>query len=160
LAIYTNIAKIYNFQKFFVFSGVFISKTHFKMKAKNTKVITPEVVKELIAETATYLQKKEEVIKKVLELEAELKVMSENYQGFAGAFGFATPGDISNKSKTGFVTDSPVGRISQLGAEIEQAMKASEPESTPTINEDVMLEISKMKEEIAALKKENAKLKK
>lgn len=132
------------------------------MKTKNTKVITPEVVKELIAETAVYLQKKEEIVKKAIELENELKTISENYQGFAGAFGFQTPGDVSNRSKTGFVTDSPVGRISQLGAEIEQAMQATETEAitTPTINEDVMLEISKMKEEIEALKKENAKLKK
>ena len=125
---------------------------------KNTKVITPEVVKELISETTKFLKKREEAKEKLIGLEQELKTIEESYQSFAGAFGFVAPGDLGNRSKTGFVTDSPVGRVSELGAEIEQAMKSTD--ETPSINEDVMDELKKMKAEIAELKKENAKLKK
>ena len=72
-----------------------------------------------------------------------------------GSFGFQGPSDNSNKTKTGFVNDFQ--NISRI-AELEKEMQAEE-EAAKTIQEDTVDEMTKLKEEIEALKKENEELK-
>jgi hypothetical protein len=72
---------------------------------------------------------------------------------WVGTFGFQGPSDNSNKTKTGFVNDFQ--NISHI-AELEREMQSEE---TPTIQEDTIDEVTKLKEEIEALKKENEQLK-
>jgi len=120
-----------------------------------SKVITRGAIQEMIVETAKYLKTKKEITEKALELENTLKSLEENYNGFASSFGFQSPGDVSNKTKTGFVGDNgPLTRLSKLGAEIQDELKKSEEGSIE------LDEMAKLKEEIAALKSENEKLKK
>lgn len=124
----------------------------------SNKIITPNSVKIMIAETADYLQKKQEIAKKAEILENELKTLEEGYQGMAGSFGFANTNGASSKTKTGFQNDFHFSRLSELGAEIQAEMQKQNSETS--LNEDLIDEVKKLKTELETLKKENEVLKK
>lgn len=113
------------------------------------KIITPSSIKEAIVEEALRIKRKKEIYESVISFNKELKQLNE--VGMVGSFGFQSNSDVSNVSKTGFINDFQ--NISHI-ADLEREMGAEQ-----TITEDVVDEVSKLKEEIAALKKENENLK-
>ncbi len=124
----------------------------------NNKTITSDSVKQMIAETANYLQKRKDIAKKAEDLENELKTLDESIQGFAGSFGFANPNGVSSKHKTGFQNDFYFSRLSELGAEIQAEMQKDVADAP--LNEDLIDEVQKLKAELDSVKKENESLKK
>ena len=128
--------------------------------AKKTIPITSKAVKTIIAERVDFLQKKKELWAEAEEIEKKLEKLHEMHGGgFAGSFGFAHAADRSNATKTGFQNDIPLGRLSELGAEIQAENEAviAREKKNETINEEVLDEIKKMKAEIESLKKEGKK---
>ena len=119
------------------------------------KTITEGAVKQMIEETAKYMKAKQDIWSKAVELEEELKSLNEAHRGFAASFGFETPGDTSNKTKTGFVQDNgPISSLTSLGAEIQAAVEAeaaAEAEAQ-AMNEDVMTQLENLRKELAELK--------
>jgi len=124
------------------------------MDNKNTK-IGPKAIKTAIIAEAKKINRKKELYTKVQEIEKELTTLNEGL-GMVGGYGFAVPGDKSQETKTGFANnDTLVSGISNIvSLEDEYGQKED------TINEDTIDEMKKMKEEIEALKSENASLKK
>jgi hypothetical protein len=120
------------------------------MEAK--KLISPEAIKTAILEQALVLKRKKELHEEVLKIEGELKTLNESV-GMIGSFGFASPSDVSNKTKTGFVNNFQ--NISHI-ARLENEM-ASAP--TANLAEEQLNELTKLKEEVEKLQKENAELK-
>ena len=126
---------------------------------QKNKTITADSIKKMIAETANYLKKKQEIAKEAEKLENELKTIEESYQGFANSFGFANnPNDVSHITKTGFKNDFHFSRLSKLGAEIQAEMEKQATENP--LNEDLIDEVQKLKSHIENLEKENKELKK
>lgn len=116
------------------------------------KKITPSSIKAAIVEEALKLKRKKELYESVLSINTELKQLNE--VGWVGTFGFQSPNDVSNKSKTGFVNDfQNISHIAQLERDMQQKDEAN------TLKEEELNEVNKLKEEIAALKKENEELK-
>ena len=111
--------------------------------------LTTSVIKNAIVQEALKRKEKKALYESVKEINNKLKQLNE--VNWVGTFGFQSPSDTTNKTKTGFVEDFQ--DISHI-AELEREMR----EETP-LQEEVMDEMTKLKEEIAALKKENEKLK-
>lgn len=116
------------------------------------KKITPTAIKAAIVEEALKIKRKKELYENVRNINSELKQLNE--VNWVGSFGFQVPGDNHLKTKTGFVNDFQ--NISHI-AELEKEMQAEE--SVSPIKEDVLDEVNRLKEELAALKKENEELK-
>lgn len=117
------------------------------------KVISPNAVKQAIIEKAISLKKKQALYEEVKRINTELAKLNE--ASMSGSFGFKSSSDGMNKSKTGFVNDfQNISHIAALAAE----MDASEKDSS-AINEDVLDEVAKLKEELQKLKEENEALK-
>jgi len=117
----------------------------------------------MIAEEAKFTKARNTIWEKALELENELKSLNEGHRGFMSSFGFEAPGDSSNVTKTGFVSnEGPISSLSSLGAEIQAAHEAAvEAEAkNEALNEDLMNVVAEMKQRIEALEKENKDLKK
>lgn len=118
----------------------------------NKKVISPNAIKQAIVEEALRIKRKKELYESVKQINSELKQLNEI--GMVGSFGFASPNDNSNKSKTGFVNDfQSISHVAELAAEFAAADNAS------SINEDSLNEVDKLKEEIKKLQEENEALK-
>lgn len=118
------------------------------------KVISPNAVKQAIIEEAFKLKRKQELYEAIKNINSELSQLNE--VGMIASFGFATPSDNMNKTKTGFVNDfQNISHVAALAAEMDAADKAANP-----INEDVLDEVAKLKEELQKLKEENESLKK
>lgn len=115
------------------------------------KVISPNKVKEAIIEEAIKIKRKQELFEEIKKINSELGKLNE--VGMVGSFGFASSADAMNKSKTGFVNDfQNISHVAELAAE----MAASEK---PSVNEEELNELSKLKEEIKRLQEENQTLK-
>ncbi len=110
------------------------------------KKLSPVKIVEAITENAKIIKRKEEIYKEVIKLNKELEVLEETYIGMVGSFGFASPNDKSNVSKTGFVNDFQ--NISKI-ADLEREMGTQEP-----INEDTIDEMDRLKKENEELKKQ------
>lgn len=118
------------------------------------KVISPNAVKQAIIEEAFKLKRKQELYETIKNINTELGQLNE--AGMVGSFGFASPSDSMNRTKTGFVNDfQNISHVAALAAEMDAAEKASNP-----INEDVLDEVAKLKEELQKLREENESLKK
>jgi hypothetical protein len=115
------------------------------------KKITPSDIRAAIVEEALKRKEKKQLYESAKNINNRLAQLNE--VNWVGTFGFQGPSDNSNKTKTGFVNDFQ--NISHI-AELEREMQSEE---TPTIQEDTIDEVTKLKEEIEALKKENEQLK-
>jgi len=116
------------------------------------KKITPSSIKSAIVEEALKIKRKKELYENVLSINTELKQLNE--VGWVGTFGFQSPTDVSNKTKTGFVNDfQNISHIAQLERDMQTKDEAN------TLKEEELNELNKLKEEIASLKKENEELK-
>lgn len=113
------------------------------------KVISPNAIKQAIVEGALKEKRKKELFEEVKKINSELEALNE--VGMVASFGFKTPNDAMNISKTGFVNDMNISRIAELSAEMSS--------DAPTMNEDVLDEVAKLKEELKKLKEENDSLK-
>jgi hypothetical protein len=121
---------------------------------KAAKKINKNYILNVIKEEAEFLIKKDEYLKKVKNLNDEIKNLYEN-RSFAGTFGFA--GDDSQKSKSGFVNPQNISYIAQLEKEFG-AEDSSDDEGSKEINEVTELQkenenLKKQLEEIAAFMK-------
>lgn len=114
------------------------------------KVISPNAIKQAIVEGALKEKRKKELFEEVKKINSELESLNET-RGMVASFGFQSPNDAMSISKTGFVNDMNISRIAELSAEMSN--------ETPTINEDVLDEVAKLKEELKKLKEENESLK-
>ncbi len=126
----------------------------------NKKTITEGAVKQMISETAKYMKSKDEIWQKAISLEKELISLNESHRGFAASFGFASPNDASNSTKTGFAKDSgPISNLSSLGAEIQAAVEAeaAADAEAKSMNEDVMTQLKELRAELADLKSKKKK---
>lgn len=115
------------------------------------KKITPSDIRAAIVEEALRRKEKKQLYESAKNINNRLAQLNE--VNWVGTFGFQGPSDNSNKTKTGFVNDFQ--NISHI-AELEREMQSEE---TSTIQEDTIDEVTKLKEEIEALKKENEQLK-
>lgn len=117
----------------------------------NKKIISPNTIKESIVAEALKLKRKKELYESIKSINSELAQLNEI--GFVGTFGFQSPTDAMNKSKTGFEKDfQNISHVAALAAEM------AENDQAP-INEDVIDEVAKLKEELQKLKEENEALK-
>jgi len=117
------------------------------------KVISPIAVKQAIIEEAFKLKRKYELYEEVKKINSELGTLSEG-MGMVASFGFNSPNDNMNKTKTGFANDfQNISHVAALAAEMDASDKAK------SINEDVLDEVAKLKEELQKLKEENESLK-
>lgn len=118
----------------------------------NKKIISPSLIKQAIVETAIKTKRKQELFEEVKRIDAELAKLNES--SMTGSFGFANPNDAMNRSKDGFVNDfQNISHIAALAAEMDASDKVA------SINEDVIDEVAKLKEELKKLQEENASLK-
>ena len=115
------------------------------------KKITPSDIRAAIVEEALRRKEKKQLYESAKGINNRLAQLNE--VSWVGTFGFQGPSDNSHKTKTGFVGDFQ--NISHI-AEVEREMQAEESMS----QEDTVDEMTKLKEEIEALKKENDELKK
>lgn len=112
------------------------------------KKISPNKITTVVLEQAKIIKRKKEIYDEVVKFNKELETLDESYQGMLGTFGFQMDGDISHKTKTGFVNDfQQISRVAEL---------AKEMEAQDTISEDTIDEMAKLKQENEQLK---AKLK-
>lgn len=116
------------------------------------KKIAPSEIRKAIVEQALIRKEKVQLYESAKNINNRLAQLNE--VNWVGTFGFQSASDNSNKTKTGFVNDFQ--NISHI-AELEREMQAEE--ENKTIQEDVVDEMTKLKEEIEALKKENEELK-
>jgi hypothetical protein len=115
--------------------------------------ISPNKVKQAIIEEAIKIKRKHELYSELKKINSELGQLNE--VGMVGSFGFASPTDAMNKSKTGFANDfQNISHVAALAAEMADSEK-----NTSTINEDVLDEVAKLKEELKKLQEENESLK-
>lgn len=114
----------------------------------STPKISPNAIKKAVIEEGIRIKRKEELHERVQEIEKELGELNEASRGMAGSFGFV--GDKSDNHKHGFADDS-FQNISNI-ARLEQEF--SENDNKSSINEDVIDENTKLREEIEALKEE------
>lgn len=116
------------------------------------KIVSPNTIREAIVAEAIKLKRKQELFEAVKQINGKLSQLNE--VGMVGSFGFKSDNDNMNKTKTGFVNDfQNISHIAELAAEMAEAEKT-------VVNEDVLDEAAKLKEEIAKLKAENEALKK
>ncbi len=116
------------------------------------KVISPNTIKKAIIEEAKKTKRKHELYEEVKKINSELALLNEI--GMMASFGFQGSADNMNKTKTGFANDfQNISHVAELAAEMAASEKA------PTINEDVLDEVAKLKEELKKLKEENDTLK-
>jgi hypothetical protein len=117
------------------------------------KVISPNAIKQAIIEEAIKTKRKGELYEAVKSINSELAKLNEG-MGMVGTFGFASPADNHHKTKTGFINDfQNISHVAALAAEMAATDKG------PTINEDVLDEVAKLREELKKLKEENEALK-
>lgn len=117
------------------------------------KVISPNAVKQAIIEQALKLKRKHQLYEEVKKINSELASLNES-TGMVGSFGFNSVADNMNKTKTGFVNDfQNISHVAALAAEMDASDK------TKSINEDVLDEVAKLKEELQKLREENESLK-
>lgn len=118
------------------------------------KKISPKLIEKTIEQEAYKIKRKKEIYETVKNLNKELQVLEENF-GMAGTFGFKSPTDITNKTKSGFVDDhfQNISNIIRLEKEL------GTEEKRETLSEDVLDEVAQLKKEIEMLKQENQKLK-
>jgi len=109
-----------------------------------TKKISPSLIKEAIVAEAKVLKRKHEIYNELKALNEEIKTLDE--AGMVGTFGFDIEGDVSKRTKTGFVNDEGVRPMSYVQA----LMDGFEEEETKDQN---------LKEENEALKQELEDLK-
>ena len=115
------------------------------------KNITPAEIQKAIINEALNIKKKQALYSQILTLNEEAKKLYE--VGMVGSFGFANvPGDVSNKTKTGFVNPANISHIARLEAEMSQKELTKE--------EVTLNEIEKLKMEFETLKKELEEVKK
>lgn len=108
--------------------------------------LSKKAIKKAIVEEALKIKRKKEIYEEVKKYNNELKTLNEN-MGMIGSFGFQSPNDISNKTKTGFVNDfQNISHIAQLEKEM------AETEETEKLNEES--EVSRLKAENEALRKQ------
>lgn len=112
----------------------------------NKPKVSPNEIKKAIIQEGLRIKRKEELYNEVKKIEKELKGLNEASMGIAGSFGFAN--DKSSENKHGFV-DSQFQNISNI-ARLEKEFS----DSDKNINEDVIDENTKLKNEIAELKKQ------
>jgi len=117
------------------------------------KKITPSDIRAAIVEEALKRTEKKKLYESAKQINSRLAQLNE--VNWVGTFGFQSSSDNSNKTKTGFVNDFQ--NISHI-AELEREMQEELEKQTP-IQEDTIDEVTKLKEEIEALKKENEELK-
>src|ERR1035437_6645557 len=103
------------------------------------KVISPIAVKQAIIEEAFKLKRKNELYEEVKKINSELGKLNEGI-GMVASFGFNSPSDTMNKTKTGFVNNQNISHIAALTAEMDASDKLK------AINEDVLDEVAKLKE--------------
>ena len=116
------------------------------------KVISPNAVKTAIIEEAFKLKRKNELYEEVKKINAELAMLNE--VGMMASFGFNSPTDNMNKTKTGFENNfQNISHVAALAAEMDASDKVK------AMNEDVLDEVAKLKEELQKLKEENEHLK-
>lgn len=113
----------------------------------NKSKVSPNEIKKAIFEEGLRIKRKEELYNEVKKIEKELGTLNEASMGMAGSFGFV--GDVSDNHKHGFV-DSQFQNISNI-ARLEQEFAEADSKS---INEDIVDENTKLKNEIAELKKQ------
>ena len=116
------------------------------------KVISPNAIKQAIIEEAFKLKRKGELYVEVKKINSELATLNEGI-GMVGSFGFSSPADVANKTKTGFADIQNISHVAALAAEMDASDKVK------AINEDVLDEVAKLKEELQKLKEENEVLK-
>jgi len=115
----------------------------------NKKIVSPNAIKKAIFEEGLRKKRKEELFEEVMKIEKELSELHEASVGMAGSFGFA--GDMSEKSKTGFVDDTfQTGSISNI-ARLEKEF--AEKDEKEAVNEEVAEENKKLKAQIEELQK-------
>lgn len=116
------------------------------------KIISPSAIKQAIIEEALKAKRKQELFEEIKKIDGELKQLNES-PSMVGSFGFQSPSDSMNKTKTGFVNDfQNISQIARLAAEMAETEK-------PSVNEDVLDEVAKLKEELKKLQEENEALK-
>ncbi len=117
------------------------------------KVISPNAVKTAIIEEAFKLKRKNELYEEVKKINTELAMLNE--VGMIASFGFNSPTDNMNKTKTGFENNfQNISHVAALAAEMDASDKVK------AMNEDVLDEVAKLKEELKKLQEENASLRK
>ena len=116
------------------------------------KVISPIAVKQAIIEEAFKLKRKYELYEEVKKINSELGKLNEG-MGMVASFGFSTPTDNMNVTKTGFVNSQNISHVASLASEMDASDKIK------AMNEDVLDEVAKLKEELQKLKEENEHLK-
>lgn len=118
-----------------------------------SKIISPNLIKQAIIEEAIKTKRKFELYEEVKKINSELATLNE--VGMVASFGFNTPTDAMNISKSGFANDfQNISHVARLASEM------AETEKPASINEDVLDEVAKLKEELQKLKEENESLKK
>jgi len=117
-----------------------------------SKIISPSAIKQAIIEEAIKTKRKLELYEEVKKINSELASLNE--AGMVASFGFNTPADAMNISKTGFVSDfQNISHVARLASEM------AETEKPASINEDVLDEVAKLKEENKKLQEELESLK-
>lgn len=115
------------------------------------KIISPTTIKQAIVAEALKIKRKKELFEAVKQINTELSQLNE--VGMVGSFGFQSTNDNMNKTKTGFVNDfQNISHVAELAAEFAESDKSS-------VNEDILDETARLKEEIEKLKAENDVLK-
>ena len=114
------------------------------------KKIAPSDIRKAIVEQALIRKEKVQLYENAKSINNRLAQLNE--VNWVGTFGFQGASDNSNKTKTGFVNDfQNISHIAELEREMQQ--------EDSMIQEDTVDEMTKLKEEIEALKKENEELK-
>ncbi len=111
-----------------------------------TKKISPSLVKEAIMAEAKAIKRKREIYEEIKKMNTELAALNE--VGMVGSFGFATPNDVSNKTKTGFVGTQDLSHVKEL----MDSMKAEEKPSEEAVMEALKEENESLKRELDELK--------
>ena len=137
-----------------------------KKQNQIVKKLTKDELLTIIAEQAIVYKKKEKLYEDVKKIKAELKVLYED-RGIAGTYGFASPTDTLNKTKSGFVNPQEISHLDALekefGCEGEQEGIAAVVEPTGEGNtEDLSAKLEKLEKENKLLQAEleNLRLKK
>lgn len=115
---------------------------------ENKSKVSPNAIKKAIFEEGLRYKRKMELYEEVKKIEKELNILNESSLGMAGTFGFV--GDKSDNHKHGFVDDQfqNISNIARLEKEFAEADKKK------AMNKEALDENSKLKAEIAELKKQ------
>jgi hypothetical protein len=115
------------------------------------KIGTKQLKEGIIAEARIKAEKRK-IYENILEIDKKIAQLNES--SFIAGFGFQGSGDVSNKTKTGFVDNNFQGLGISNIARLAQEMGEETPEK------EGLDEVAKLKEEIERLKEENKKLRK